>query len=99
MIRQLTVFGLVKCRVQDDADGPGISGAVSQTSATAIDRASVHTCAAPDAFQGMPKLLHAKPAAAPVVRQHDMHFAIFSGALKMAGIFGSRIPQRTTGQD
>src|ERR1700683_5311733 len=58
--REFAVLSNLKGGHHDDADGPHISGAVTQPTASAIHRTSVHACRAANAFQGVPEPLHSE---------------------------------------
>ena len=61
-----------------------------------IDRAGVHAGAAADALQRMPEIGHAKPAASPVVNQHDVQFPTLPRAGEMGGILREWSAYRTS---
>src|ERR1700751_5974400 len=76
--RQIAVLAGIEGGIDDDADGPGISGAVTQSAAAPIDRAGVHAGATADALERGPELFHAEPRRAAVVDQHEVHLAPFA---------------------
>src|SRR5690242_13931356 len=93
--RQVAVFARVEGRVDDKPDGTGISGAVAQAAAAAIDRAGVHAGAAADAFERGPEFLQPQPFRPAVIDEHEMHFAAGPWAAEMRGVLGHRRAQCT----
>src|SRR6516225_5585022 len=70
---QVAVFSLVEGRIDDQADRAGVSGAVAEATAAAVDRTGVHTGATADAFKRGPELLHAEALRAAIFNRPNMH--------------------------
>src|SRR5260370_14405968 len=87
---QFAVLEFIEGRIEDHTNRTGVRCPVSQTSAAAIDGASVHASAATDAFQRMPEFGHRKASAAPIVHHNDMQFAALPRSGEMRRVLRER---------
>src|ERR1035441_4575390 len=79
-------FPCTECWVLNQTNRSGIGGAITQASASVEDWACVQTCAAADALQRSPELLHSQARGSAVIHQHNMHLATGQGCAKMGCI-------------
>src|SRR5260370_23118667 len=87
---QFGVLEFIEGRIEDHTNRTGVRCPVSQTSAAAVDGASVHASTATDAFQRMPEFGHRKAPAAPIVHQNDMQFAALPRSGEMRRVLRER---------
>ena len=70
--REIAIFADIESGIDDDPDRTRVSRAITQPSASAVDRAGIHAGAAADAFERIPEIRHAKPLRAAIIDQDDM---------------------------
>src|SRR6516162_11522169 len=80
----------IESGIDDDADRTRVSRAITQPSASAVDRAGIHARSTPDAFQRIPEIAHAETLRASVVDEHDVELAATAWCSKVRGVLCDR---------
>src|SRR5262249_43104977 len=88
--REVAVFADIECGIDDDADRTRVRRAITQPSASAVDRAGIHARSTPDAFQRIPEIAHAEALRASIVDEHDVELAAIAWCSKVRRVLCDR---------
>src|SRR5271165_6877258 len=96
---QIAVFARVERRIDDEANGAGISGSVAEAAAAPVNRTGVHAGPTADTFERCPELRHPQALGPAVIHQHDVHLAAVAGPAEMRGVLRDGRTQRAAREE